>query len=169
LVDLFAGVLPDGFDVALERLFHSSRSKQQACHVRMDADGPGGWLFENRPSAGAVTSGARARYFAARVTDRYAARAADAARVRVRERRFGAGTLPPSRRASESPIAIACFRRVTFFLDLPERNKPAFISCTARFTLLVALRPYFLRPVVLLLAKSTPPCCVRAGARRAPA
>jgi len=59
-------------------------------------------------------------------------------------------------------MATACFRRVTFFLDLPESNRPAFNSCTARLTLLIALRPYFLRPLVILLAKSIPPCSARA-------
>jgi hypothetical protein len=45
------------------------------------------------------------------------------------------GTLPPARRASDRPIAMACFRLVTFLPDRPERNFPRFISCIARPTL----------------------------------
>ncbi len=41
---------------------------------------------------------------------------------------FFAGTFPPSRRASESPMAIACLRLVTFFPE-PLRSFPRFISC----------------------------------------
>jgi hypothetical protein len=57
----------------------------------------------------------------------------------VRRRR---GTLPPARRASESPIAIACLRLVTRLPDLPLRSLPRFISCIARFTLRDAFLPY---------------------------
>jgi hypothetical protein len=42
---------------------------------------------------------------------------------------FGAGTRAPSRRAFESPIAIACFGFVTFLPLLPMRSLPRFISC----------------------------------------
>ena len=51
------------------------------------------------------------------------------------------GTLPPARRASESPIAMACLRLVTFFPEL-ERSVPRFFSCMAFFTLDFALGPY---------------------------
>jgi len=47
---------------------------------------------------------------------------------------FGSGTFAPDRRASESPIAIACFRLFTFFPLRPLFNFPRFISCIARFT-----------------------------------
>jgi hypothetical protein len=49
--------------------------------------------------------------------------------------------LPPARRASESPIAIACLRLVTFLPEPPERSRPRFISCIARSTLLEAFAP----------------------------
>jgi len=53
------------------------------------------------------------------------------------------GTLPPARRASDKPIAIACLRFVTFFPDRPLRSVPRFRSCIARLTLFCAVRPYF--------------------------
>jgi hypothetical protein len=55
------------------------------------------------------------------------------------------GTLPPSRRASDSPIAIACFRLLTFLPDPPDRSVPRLRSCMAFSTLLEAFFPY-LRP-----------------------
>lgn len=56
---------------------------------------------------------------------------------------FFAGTLPPSRRASESPIAIACFLLVTF-LPEPDRNVPFFRSCIVFSTFSCAFLPYLL-------------------------
>jgi hypothetical protein len=47
---------------------------------------------------------------------------------------FCFGTFAPALRASDNPIAMACFRLVTFFLDRPLRNVPSFISCIARST-----------------------------------
>src|SRR5512141_1510707 len=44
------------------------------------------------------------------------------------------GTLPPSRRASESPMAIACLRLVTFFPD-PLRSVPCLSLCISVSTL----------------------------------
>jgi hypothetical protein len=44
------------------------------------------------------------------------------------------GTLPPARRASDRPIAIACLRLVTLLPERPERSWPRFISCMARST-----------------------------------
>jgi hypothetical protein len=54
---------------------------------------------------------------------------------------FG-GTLPPSRRASDSPMAIACLRLVTFLPERPLRSVPCLRSCIARSTLLAAFLPY---------------------------
>jgi hypothetical protein len=54
---------------------------------------------------------------------------------------FLAGTLPPARRASESPIAIACLRLLTFFPERPERRLPSFISLMLPSTLLAAFLP----------------------------
>jgi hypothetical protein len=59
--------------------------------------------------------------------------------------RFGA-TFAPERRASESPIAIACLRVVTLRPERPERSWPRFISCIAAPTLRPAFFPYFLAP-----------------------
>ena len=47
---------------------------------------------------------------------------------------FFFGTLAPFLRASESPMATACFRLVTFLPDLPLFNVPFFCLCTAFFT-----------------------------------
>ncbi len=44
----------------------------------------------------------------------------------------------PSLRASDSPIAIACFRLVTFFPLRPLFNLPCFISFISRSTFLPA-------------------------------
>lgn len=56
---------------------------------------------------------------------------------------FFAGTFPPLFRASESPIAIACFRLVTFLPLRPLFNVPFLRSCIAFFTLRCAVFPYF--------------------------
>ena len=56
---------------------------------------------------------------------------------------FFAGTLPPARRASDSPIAIACLRLFTFLPDLPLRSVPALRSCMAFLTFDCAFLPYF--------------------------
>src|SRR5438445_2939177 len=56
---------------------------------------------------------------------------------------FFRGTFAPERRASESPIAIACLRLVTFFPDRPDRSLPRFSSCKARSTFSPAFLPYF--------------------------
>jgi hypothetical protein len=53
----------------------------------------------------------------------------------------GDGTFPPSRRASERPIAIACLGFFTFFFDRPEVSSPRFISCIARSTFFDAAGP----------------------------
>jgi hypothetical protein len=62
------------------------------------------------------------------------------------EERFLLGTFAPAARASESPIAIACLRLVTFFFERPERKVPCFRSCMTFFTVLATEAPYFLRP-----------------------
>jgi hypothetical protein len=56
---------------------------------------------------------------------------------------FFAGTFPPARRASDSPMAIACLRLVTFLPDLPLRKVPVLRSCIAFLTFDCALFPYF--------------------------
>jgi hypothetical protein len=55
-------------------------------------------------------------------------------------RRFG--TLPPARRASERPMAIACFLLFTRLPERPLLSDPRFRLCIARFTFERALRPY---------------------------
>jgi hypothetical protein len=56
---------------------------------------------------------------------------------------FLAGTLPPSARASERPIAIACLRLLTVLPEPPLFNVPRFRSCIAFSTLSCAFCPYF--------------------------
>jgi hypothetical protein len=53
-----------------------------------------------------------------------------------------AGTLAPFFRASDNPMAIACFRLVTFFPD-PLFSVPFFLRFIALFTVLCAFLPYF--------------------------
>ena len=52
------------------------------------------------------------------------------------------GTFAPRRRASESPIAIACLRLVTFLPERPLRSLPCLRSFIARSTLAPAALPY---------------------------
>src|SRR5262249_46691564 len=51
---------------------------------------------------------------------------------------FLRGTLAPLRRASDKPIAIACFRLFTVFPLLPDFSLPCFILCILRLTDLLA-------------------------------
>lgn len=51
------------------------------------------------------------------------------------------GTFAPFFRASESPIAIACLRLVTFVPDRPDMSVPLFFLRIARSTLLLAAAP----------------------------
>src|ERR1700712_4403887 len=53
------------------------------------------------------------------------------------------GTFLPSARASDSPIAIACLRLVTFFLERPLRHVPALRFFIARSTSAEAFFEYF--------------------------
>jgi len=55
------------------------------------------------------------------------------------------GTLAPFFRASDNPIAIACFRLFTFppWPDLPRRSVPFLRRCIALFTRFDAAFPYF--------------------------
>jgi hypothetical protein len=53
-----------------------------------------------------------------------------------------AGTLPPSRRACDSPMAIACLRLLTFLPERPLFNVPLFRSRMAFPTFSDAFLPY---------------------------
>ena len=64
---------------------------------------------------------------------------------RALDQDFLAGTFLPSFRASESPMAIACLRLLTFLPLRPDFSLPRFISCISRSTLLPAEGEY-LRP-----------------------
>ena len=55
---------------------------------------------------------------------------------------FFDGTLPPSRLASERPMAMACFRLVTFLPERPLFSVPCLRSCIAFSTLSCDFRPY---------------------------
>jgi hypothetical protein len=59
-----------------------------------------------------------------------------------REEDFFRGTLAPLRRASERPMAIACFRLFTLLPDLPLLSFPRFRSCIALSTFSDAFLPY---------------------------
>jgi hypothetical protein len=59
---------------------------------------------------------------------------------------FLRGTFAPFSRASESPIAIACLRLVTFFPLRPDLSVPFFFLFIADSTRLPAAFPYFLPP-----------------------
>ena len=54
---------------------------------------------------------------------------------------FAGGTFPPSRRASDKPMAMACLRLVTFLPD-PVFNVPRFNLCISVPTLSLAFFPY---------------------------
>ena len=77
-----------------------------------------------------------------------------------------AGTLAPSRRASESPIAMACFWLFTFFPLRPLFSLPRFISCISSWTFRCAFGPYFLPPEdlredePLVAMEQSPFCCI---------
>lgn len=53
------------------------------------------------------------------------------------------GTFAPFLRASESPIATACFLLVTFLPERPDLSVPRFFLCIAFFTELDAFELYF--------------------------
>lgn len=63
---------------------------------------------------------------------------------------FFAGTFAPAFRASESPIAMACFGFVTFRPE-PLFSLPSLKACISRSTLADAFGPYFLPLLFLLL------------------
>src|SRR5437763_16376536 len=55
---------------------------------------------------------------------------------------FFDGTLPPARRASERPMAMACLRLFTFFPEEPLFSVPCLRSCIAFSTFSPAFFPY---------------------------
>jgi hypothetical protein len=61
------------------------------------------------------------------------------------------GTFAPFSRASESPIAIACLRLVTFRPLRPLFSVPDFRLCIARLTLFPAALPYLRPPELFFL------------------
>ena len=79
----------------------------------------------------------------------------------------GLVTFAPSRRASESPIAMACLRLVTFFPELPLRNVPALSSCITlptffdAFLLLVAINGPFLCERKRTHTDTSKPCALQ--------
>ncbi len=62
---------------------------------------------------------------------------------------FFEGTFFPSRRASESPIAIACLRLFTFLPLRPILRRPRLNSCISRSTFFPALGLYLRRELDL--------------------
>jgi hypothetical protein len=67
------------------------------------------------------------------------------------------GTFFPFARASESPIAIACFRLLTFFPEPPERSVPFFRFLIARSTSFDAPLLYFRPPDFFFVAMECAP------------
>jgi hypothetical protein len=63
----------------------------------------------------------------------------------------GLGTFFPAARASDNPIAIACFGFVTFLALRPDLSLPRFIACISRSTDLPAAGEYFLVLLFFLL------------------
>jgi hypothetical protein len=55
---------------------------------------------------------------------------------------FFGGTFAPARRASDRPIAIACFRLLTFLPEPPLRSVPSLRSCMTLPTFACAFFPY---------------------------
>jgi hypothetical protein len=56
---------------------------------------------------------------------------------------FFGGTFAPARRASDRPMAIACFRLLTFLPEPPLRSVPSLRSCMTFLTFACAFFPYF--------------------------
>ena len=83
------------------------------------------------------------------LTRRPAQRNQAALRCEEAELLFFEGTFFPSRRASESPIAIACLRLFTFFPLRPILRRPRLNSCISRSTFLLALGLYLRRELDL--------------------
>src|SRR5438445_3005045 len=87
---------------------------------------------------------------------------------------FFLGTFAPDLRASESPMAMACLRLVTFFPDRPDFSLPCFFSRIARSTFSPAFLPYFaIHPPAhrgvqaARLNRDQHTCCARGHPRRA--
>jgi hypothetical protein len=68
---------------------------------------------------------------------------------------FFAGTFPPSRRASDKPIAIACLRLFTVLPERPLFNVPRLRSCIALFTFCWAFLPYLAMHTSMSMASSS--------------
>src|SRR2546423_1849329 len=64
---------------------------------------------------------------------------------------FFFGTFAPERRASDSPMATACLRLVTFLPELPLLSVPRFRSC-------IAFSTFFEAFLLYLRAMPQPPC-----------
>ncbi len=78
---------------------------------------------------------------------------------------FFFGTFAPALRASDSPMAMACFRLVTFFPLRPLFSFPLFFSRITRATFFCAFGPYFLPPedffeeLFFVAMQLSPFCC----------
>jgi len=72
---------------------------------------------------------------------------------------FLAGTFAPDLRASDNPMAIACFRLVTFFPLRPLRSVPRLLSRITRATFLLAFGLYFLPDDFFFVGMRTSSSC----------
>lgn len=84
---------------------------------------------------------------------------------------FFFGTFAPALRASDSPIAIACLRLVTFFPLRPLFSVPLFFSRMTRATFFCAFELYFLPPddflceeLFFVAIQPSPFCCMGSSA-----
>src|ERR1700735_2166870 len=66
---------------------------------------------------------------------------------------FFFGTFFPARRASDSPMAMACLRLLTFAPEPPLRSVPRFISCIAFLTFRPLALLYFVAMAYLLVSR----------------
>jgi hypothetical protein len=65
---------------------------------------------------------------------------------------FFLGTLAPAVRASDKPIAMACFRLLTVLPEPPLFKVPRFRLCIARSTFSLAFFPYLAMHTLLIVA-----------------
>jgi hypothetical protein len=93
---------------------------------------------------------ARGRFPSRSVADHYLDFRLDFFAALLLETRFG--TFCPAARASERPIAIACFRLVTFLPERPLFSVPALRSFIARSTLADAFFEYLRAMITLRVA-----------------
>jgi hypothetical protein len=86
----------------------------------------------------------------------------------LREDDLRLGTFAPERRASDSPMAMACLRLLALFPDRPLFNLPLLYSCIARPTFFFEPALYFgmVAPFAVHLRRRRDTCCNGASLAR---